>query len=279
MFIPQFILLAMKTVLVLFLALVSLQTNAQLKLTKIWETGDLPTPESVLPIGKLLYVSLIDGDALAVDGKGGVAVLDENGTIINKNWVTGLNAPKGMGVFKGKLYVADINEVVKIDIKSGKILKKIPIEGTVFLNDITVNAKGDVFVSDSRLGTIYSIVDDKPMLYLSDVKAVNGLKFIDSELYILSGPTLVKLDKNKKRTVIASGLASGGDGLEPYKNGFIATCWVGLIYHIKADGTFDLLLDSRADKINTADIGFDAKKSVLFVPTFFKNFVVAYRVE
>ncbi len=270
----------MKNIFVLFLALASLQASAQLKLTKIWETGDLPTPESVLPIGKLLYVSLIDGNGSKADGKGGVAILDESGKIINKNWVTGLNAPKGMGVFKGKLYVSDINEVVKIDVKSGKVETKIPIEGTVFLNDIAIDGKGAVFVSDSRLGTVYSIVDDKPTLYLSDVKSVNGLKFINNELHILSGPTLVKSDKDKKQTLIASGLASGGDGLEPYKNGgFIATCWAGLIYHIKADGTFDLLLDSRADKINTADIGFDAKKNILYVPTFMKNSVVAYRVE
>ncbi len=270
----------MKNILFLLLTLIAYQTKAQLKLTKIWETKNLATPESVLVMGNLLYVSLIDGEGAKADGVGGVGILKADGTVLNKEWVTGLNAPKGMGVFKGKLYVADINEVVKIDIKTAKVEAKIPIKEAVFLNDIAVNSKGEVFVSDTRLGKIYSLIDDKAELFLADVKNANGLKLIDDELYILSGPTLVKVDKDKKQTVLVKGLEAGGDGLEPFNKGeFIATCWVGLIYHIKADGSFDLLMDSRAEKINTADIGFNQKKNILYVPTFFKNSVVAYRVE
>lgn len=270
----------MKNILFLLFTLVTYHSSAQLKLTKIWETKDLATPESVLVLGGLLYVSLIDGEGAKEDGVGGIAILKEDGTVLNKKWVTGLNAPKGLGYFKGKLYVADLNEVVKIDIKSAKIEAKTPIKEAVFLNDIAVNSKGEVFVSDTRLGKVYKIFDDKAEVFLSDVKNANGLKFIDDQLYILSGPTLIKVDKNKEQHVVSDGLASGGDGLEPYKKGeFIATCWVGLIYHIKADGSFDLLMDSREEKTNTADIGYDAKKKILYVPTFLKNSVVAYKVE
>jgi hypothetical protein len=270
----------MKNLIFLLLALVCYQANAQLKLTKIWEANELATPESVLPLGDLLYVSLIDGDGAKADGKGGVAIVNQTGKIENKEWVTGLNAPKGLGYYKGKLYVADLNEVVKIDVKSAKVETKIPIKEAVFLNDIAVNNKGEVFVSDTRLGKIYRIVNDKAELFLADVKNANGLKFINDELYVLSGPTLVKIGKNNEQQTVASGFASGGDGLEPYKKGeFIVTCWAGLIYHVKADGTFDLLMDSRAEKINTADIGFNAKTSVMYVPTFLKNSVVAYKLE
>ncbi|HET8829061.1 MAG TPA: ATP-binding protein [Pelobium sp.] len=270
----------MKKVFFLLLVLFAYQSQAQLKLTKIWETKDLATPESVLVLGDLLYVSLIDGDGAKADGVGGIAILKPDGTVLNKEWVTGLNAPKGLGYFKGKIYVADLNEVVKIDIKSAKIEARTPIKEAVFLNDIAVNSKGEVFVSDTRLGKVYRIVDGKAEVFLTDVKNANGLKFIGDELYILSGPTLVKIDENKKQHIISSGLASGGDGLEPFKKGeYLATCWVGLIYHIKADGSFDLLLDSREEKINTADIGFDPKKNNLYVPTFLKNSVAAYKIE
>ncbi len=270
----------MKHIFLLLFTLVTCQVNAQLKLTKIWETTDLATPESVLPLGDLLYVSLIDGDGSKADGIGGIAILKDDGTVVNKNWVTGLNAPKGLGYFKGKLYVADINEVVKIDVKSAKVEGKVKIDEAVFLNDIAINNKGEVFVSDTRLGKVYKVVGDKMEVFLDDVKNANGLKFVDDELYVLSGPNLVKIGKNKAQQTIASGLAAGGDGLEPYKKGeFIATCWVGLIYHIKADGTFDMLMDSRAEKINTADIGFDAKKNILYVPTFLTNSVVAYQLD
>src|SRR5205085_11158628 len=100
-------------------------SNAQKhQLTKIWETDTtVATPESVLPDAKnkILYVSLIDGGGWDVDGKGGVGKLDQDGKNYNGTWITGLNAPKGLGMYNGKLYAADISEVVVIDIKKGKI--------------------------------------------------------------------------------------------------------------------------------------------------------------
>jgi hypothetical protein len=64
-------------------------------------------------------------------------------------------------------------------------------------------------------------------------------------------------------------------GKPPYKGcGDLAGC---VPDHVNADGGKKILIDTRAIKSNTADIGFDSKNSVLFVPTFFKNKVVAYK--
>ena len=84
-------------------------------LVKLWETDTLlKTPESVLYSAKekFLYVSNIDGAAAAKDGKGSVGKVGLDGKIIMVDWVAGLNAPKGMGLYKNKLYVADLTEVV-----------------------------------------------------------------------------------------------------------------------------------------------------------------------
>jgi hypothetical protein len=111
------------------LAHVSAQT---LKLEKLWETDPVVlVPESVLPYdgGKKLYISLIDGAGWDADGKGGVAKLNSDGSGLDQTWITGLNAPKGMGLIGKHLYVADIKEVVVINTKEGKIEKKIAIEG------------------------------------------------------------------------------------------------------------------------------------------------------
>ena len=99
---------------------------AQHKLEKIWETDSvLKVPESVLFDGdnKVLYATNIDGtDPWGKDGKGSVAKVGLDGKVIATEWVSGLNAPKGMGLYKGKLYVADLNELVVIDIAGGKIV-------------------------------------------------------------------------------------------------------------------------------------------------------------
>src|SRR5258707_15768583 len=94
-------------------------------LEKLWETDTIiAVPESVHPDPSkpLLYVSLIDGGSWDADGKGGVGLLHSDGTHYVGTWVQGLNAPKGMGIYGDRLYVADMNEVVVIDRKKGVIL-------------------------------------------------------------------------------------------------------------------------------------------------------------
>ena len=77
------------------------------KLTKLWETETaLKVPESVRLDAKrkLMYVSNIDGEPWAADGKGSIAKVGLDGKIIAAEWVTGLDAPKGMALSEdGKL--------------------------------------------------------------------------------------------------------------------------------------------------------------------------------
>jgi hypothetical protein len=94
------------------------------QLEKLWQTDTIVAiPESVLPDIKnnILYVSLIDGGAWAADGKGGVGKLSADGKKYDSTWITGLNAPKGMGIAGNQLYIADITEVIIIDINKERI--------------------------------------------------------------------------------------------------------------------------------------------------------------
>ena len=273
----------MRTFLSVLALLFVSNVNAQtIKLEKLCEAKEqLPVPESVVYVAekKELYVSLIDGEGNVKDGKGGVAILNLDGSVKNATWITGLNAPKGMAIYKGKLYVADITAVVCIDLSNGKIIEKIEVPNAVFLNDIAIDKKGVVYVSDTRTNKIHRIANGKSAIYLENVMAANGLKFVKDDLYALAGPELIKFDKNKNKTVIASGFEKSGDGLEPLPNGdFLATCWAGIIYHVRKDGTKDKLLDVQG-KMNTADIGFDPKTNTLWVPTFNANSVVAYQLN
>ncbi|ADY53908.1 periplasmic ATP/GTP-binding protein [Pseudopedobacter saltans DSM 12145] len=260
----------------------TLSANAQHSLEKIWETKEsIPVPESVLyqEKSKLLYVSLIDGAGNAKDGIGGVAILNLDGSVKNMNWITGLNAPKGLGLFKDRLYVADLDEVVVVDVKKGQVIKKIAIPDAIFLNDITTDDKGTVYVSDTRKGFIYKIENDQASLYLENVKGANGLKVIGKDLFVLAGPELWKIAPDKKITKVAVGFEKGGDGVEPVGNGdFLVTCWPGIIYYVKANGSFEKLLDVQG-QMNTADLAYDAKSKTLFVPTFNSKSVIAYKLK
>jgi len=253
-------------------------------LDKLWETDTIiAIPESVLPdaTGKTLYVSLIDGGGWDADGKGGVGRLGVNGKGYDPSWITGLNAPKGLGRWENRLYVADISDVVVIDIRRGRIEKKIPIQGATGLNDVTVDKKGAVYVSDSKAGKVYKIEKDVPKLFMDGLAGANGVKASGDSLYILANKAvlIVRADgKGGVRTITT--LPNGGDGVEEAGHGnLIVSEWIGYIYYVYADGRKELLLDSHLAKKNTADIHYDKASMTLYVPGFNAKTVTAYKLK
>ena len=273
----------MKILIFIFLLFSSISAKAQTHtLEKLWETDTIVAiPESVLPDvkKKTLYVSLIDGGPWLSDGKGGVGKLSRDGKQYNPDWITGLNAPKGMGMTGNRLYVADMADVVVIDKRKGKIVKSIAINNAQNLNDVTISDKGIVYVSDSKTGRIWRIENGIPTLYLDTLKGLNGLKAIGNELYIGAGKSFLKSDINKNIRKVAE-LSQSIDGIEPVGNGdFILTSWGGYIYYVSANGNVETLLDTHLDKKNSADIGYDSKNRIVYIPTFFAKTVVAYKLN
>lgn len=261
--------------------LISVNALAQHALEKIWESDSiLKTPESVLfdAKSKILYVSNI-GD-FDKENSGFISKLDLNGNILERNWVSDLTATKGMGLFNDRLYAAEMSTVAVIDVTSGTIVQRIPIEGAQMLNDITIDPNGIVYVSDTRTGKVHKIENGEPSLYLENLKSPNGLLSVGNVLYVLADGTLQRTDDGSALTQLAEGMEGGTDGIEMVKeNEFIISCWQGVIYYVKSDGSKQLLLDTRDQKINTADIGYDSQNQIVYVPTFGKNNVVAYKLK
>ncbi len=277
----------MKKTLASLLTIIAISAQAQThSLVKIWETDSVvAVPESVLYFDQkdtsrnILLVSLIDGQPWEADGKGGIAALSPNGKFYDSTWVTGLHCPKGMGIYKNRLYVADFNSVVIVDMKNAKVEKKITHDSARSFNDITVSEKGDVYVSDSKTFKIWKLENDQLTLYLENMTGVNGLKAVGNDLIIGSGKSFLKADAQKQVTKIAD-LPQGADGIEPVGNGdYIVTAWAGYIFYVQADGKVETLLDTHLQKRNTADIGYDPVKKIVYVPTFFAKTVAAYQLK
>lgn len=275
----------MKKILIPILLAMASVASAQ-SLTLKWSTDSLlRVPESVLyDAGRnVLYVANIDGAPDGKDGEGFISQVATDGKIKNLKWVTGLDAPKGLGMYKNNLYVADLTRVVVIDIPTGKISKTIEAPGAVFLNDITVDSKGIVYVSDTRGGKIYRITNGAIEVYLEqeDLMGVNGLLVIKDGLYVLNfaAGSSYKLTADKKLTKIGE-TAQGADGVVAVGNGdYIVSNWHGAIYYVKATGEATKILDTTEAKIGAADIDYNQKTKMLYVPTFFKNTIMAYELK
>ena len=273
-----------KSILFVLLVFVFVTSWSQHALLKKWESDTiLKVPESVLfdRDNNVLYVTNIDGtNPWEKDGKGSVGKLGTDGKIIKVDWVAGLHAPKGMGLYKGKLYVADMENLVVVDIAGGNIEKTILVENAQGLNDVTIDKNGVVYVSDSKTKQIFRVENGKAELFLDSLKGPNGVLMRGDDFYILDAGGMYKVEKNKSLTKITDGMEGGTDGIENVAgNDFIVSCWGGVIWYVNADGTKQKLLDTREEKRNTADIGYDAKTKTVYVPTFWKNSVVAYEVK
>lgn len=275
----------MKKSINLLIGLVVLSAGAfsQHSLVKKWESDTtLKSPESVYydAGNKVLYVSNIDGPGDAKDGKGSVGKLSLDGKIIAVDWVSGLNAPKGLALVKNTLWVADLDELVTIDITKAAITNHIKIEGAQFLNDVAADGKGVIYVTDSKNKQLWKVENGKPAKVLDNLQGPNGVLVHNKEVYILDNGALLKLNKDNTTQKIADGMEGHTDGVENVQgNEFIVSCWMGVIYYVKADGSTEKLLDTRDQKINSADIGYDPKTRTVYVPTFFKNNVVAYELK
>lgn len=277
----------MKKITFLFVFLISLKTvfAQQHSLVKLWESDTtFKVPESVCPDfkNKILYVSNIEGtQPWQADGKGSISKLGLDGKVIQQEWIKGLNAPKGMAIYKNTLFVADLTEIIVIDIEKNAIKKKITVPYAQGLNDITVDPNGILYVSDTKAKRIYVVKNDNATPYIeTGLQNPNGVLWYNAALYILDKDLFYKVDFDRSLIKLAEGIQGSADGLNAVTpTEFIVSGWAGVLYYIYKDGTKETLLDTRKDQINTADIAFDPIAKIIYVPTFFKNKVVAYQLK
>ena len=273
----------------------TLATAESLKL--VWEQKGFKAPESMLfdKERNVIYVSNIDGKPDDKDESGSIALLSADGKTVDQQWVTGLHAPKGLALVDNVLYVADIDTLVAIDVKTKKITQRYEVKKAKFLNDVVADNQGIVYVSDFLDNTIYQLKNDKLDVWLADEKleTPNGL-FIEND-QLLVGSWGVMTDgfatetaghmksidlKTKKISSLGEGKPVGNlDGIESDgKGGYFATDWMaGAVLHIKPTGEAETLIDVD---MGSADLGvmMDKDSTTLLVPMMKDNVVRAYQL-
>lgn len=255
------------------------------RLTPLWKTENtFKIPESVCPdpTGSVLYVSNMDGKPTEKDGKGFISKLSADGRILELNWITGLDAPKGIGLDGDRLFVSNITEIVEVQISSGEIKQRYPIEGAVFLNDISVASNGTVYCSDMRTGKIYSLQNGATSLWLAgpELENCNGLFCKGQFLYAGTKNKILEIDTATKSISTFADVSCTIDGLEAAgEDAFIFSDWKGSVFQVSRQGKEELLLNTSKAGKNAADIGFVASTGIVYVPTFMDNRVEAYKIR
>ncbi|WP_137888849.1 hypothetical protein [Pseudomonas sp. 2FE] len=159
------------------------------------------SPESVLRYGDDLLVANVGAklEPTAKDGNGFIGRFQQ-GKVLEKDIFAGkvmLNAPKGMGIYKDVLYVADIDRIVGIDLKAKQQVLELSFaeQGAGFLNDVVITDAGVLYISATDKGAIYSVD-----LAKGDAKpAIAKLPIAP-----LPGPNGLFFDAQKQRLIVAS---------------------------------------------------------------------------
>lgn len=264
---------------------------------KVWEASGFEAPESALYDAErgVIYVSNVAGEPNAKDGRGFISTLSPEGEVQEMEWATGMDGPKGLALADGLLYVADIDTVVAIGVEDGKVQDSWAIEGAMFLNDVTADDQGRVFVSDMLDGAIYKIENGEVEQWLKGggLDNPNGLLATEDGLVVASWGVMTGEGFNtdpaghlkmvgyedKSVSSIGAGEPVGNlDGVEPDgEGGYYVTDWVdGALYHFDAEGNHEQLLDLDQ---GSADIGVIPDQNLVLVPMMMDGTVVAYRVE
>ncbi len=195
------------------------QTTTTTKIEKVWETAtEFKTPESVIyePNENMLFVSNIDGQPDVKDNQGFISKVSPlNGSIIELNWITGLNAPKGMAIINNTnninntvLYVSDITDLVEIDVNNGKVINRYNAPGSAFLNDVASDNQGHVYVSDTVTDTIYRLDTKNPGDNNSTNNNNNNNNNASLQIWLqtpeLNGPNGLYVDDINNKLIVAS---------------------------------------------------------------------------
>jgi len=253
-------------------------------LEKLWESPDLLiTSESVCYDSKnhLLYVSCINGNPTDKDGNGFISRISLAGEIITLKWIDGLNAPKGMGIYDSKLFVTDIDQIVEIDIEQAVIAKIITVEGSRFLNDITIDPNGAVYISDMSTNKIHKFNKGILETWFDDehLTGTNGLLYEDREILAGTKDGIFSIRIEDKRLWHLIPDTGGIDGLETDGTGsYIISDWMGKIQMVSTEDDPIILLNTSNTGVNAADIEYIPEKNLLLVPTFSDNRVMAYEL-
>jgi sugar lactone lactonase YvrE len=261
-------------------------------------TEGFSTPESVLydDAADRYLVSNIEGKPWEADGKGYIAELSPDGKVTNPKFIAAgtkdvkLNAPKGMAIVQGVLYVTDITTVRKFDAKTGAPKGEIPIAGTSFLNDIAAAPDGRIFVSDTGIKANFEpsgadavyVIDKgkaKPLAKAKDLGGPNGLLPVANGLLVVSfgSGELYRLDEKGARQDITKLPEGGLDGITLMGDNLLISSWTAkAVFRGKLGGKFESVIPNVE---SPADIGYDTKRSRVIIPRFMSNAVEAYEIK
>lgn len=274
---------------VVFALLVVSKSNSQ-ELPILWQTDSIfKHPESIVYDVKksCFYVSNMDKntpvDQFYTDA---ISKVSKNGKRVQVEWMNGFSSPTGMILKNDTLFVVERNGIALVNAKKRKIIKRIPIQTSGFLNDITIDDKNRIFVTETeKIGVIYLIENDSSLVWYkgAEIGRVNGI-FADGNDLILG----VNSDRYLKRINISNQeisnilfLGEGNiDGIQKTISGkYLVSLFLGNLYEISPSSEKIELLNTRNANLFIADFVYVPELQQVIIPSLRTNSIFSIHYE
>lgn len=223
------------------------------------------------------FVSNINGDPCTRWDNGYIIKFDRKMALVDNYFIDGrdsdktLHAPKGMVVRDHILYVADIDAIRGFDVETGKQVTTISLREefhVAYLNDITRDREGNLYVSDMIGNAVYKIDRANNVSLLTRMFSPSGLCFHDNGLYAVGWerPALYRVSLAGDVTIIKTDSAFKHlDGIDVDSAGqlYFADRTQGVVYRCcPGDTTLTVVVDNLKEP---GDISCDRRHGLLML--------------
>lgn len=244
-------------------------------------------PESVFFDKKsdTYLVSNVNGAPTLKDDNGFISRVSPDGRVTDLKWIDGassqftLNAPKGITISRGKLYVTDIDNLRVFDAATGAYQTSYEVAGAGFLNDVVAAPNGDIYFSDTGIGgspvpaggdAIYKLSGDTITKFAAgtQLSAPNGLEFHDQIITMVpqGSDKVFEFSAATGAMTTKAQLPQGGlDGVIRLDDGTLfVSSWNGSsVYRLAPSGA---ITTEVAGVVSPADIEIDSGRNRLLIP-------------
>ncbi len=244
----------------------------------LFSVTNLNEPEAVryAPVQNVFFISNFNGSGNGRDGNGFITKVDTDGNVVDTTFMTGteefpLHAPRGMFNLGNSLFAADVDGVHEFDIKSGEQINFYDFSEFEpgFLNDISSDGKGTLFVTDTGKPIVYSITDGGVEIFLDELPVYpNGITYDSANAQFVLAPWRgdslfysFDLDGNLNQSYTFEG--GFFDGIEFSDGMLIAATQSDSSIKIHNGSTSRTLIKTAG---RPADIGIDTTNKIIAVP-------------
>jgi streptogramin lyase len=254
----------------------------------------LAAPEAVVhdTVADVYLVSNINGDPGEADGNGFISRVAPDGQVLERKWIDGerpgttLHAPRGLALDRDTLYAVDLDALRLFDRKTGAPTGTWPIPDPHFPNDITIDDRGRVWVTETGVHIRPDgepIPDGEQVIWRYDTPGAvptavktgdelvgpNGIVWTPEGPVIASllGSSVYRLAPDGTLHVVATTPVGRLDGLVALPDGsFLTTSWLGkAIYHVTEAGEVSSVVNG-ADILTPASIEYDRARGRMIIP-------------